>query len=201
MSRIELYGTVTSPYVRRVRILLHEFGLPYQLVNTAEEAGQARLRELNPVWKVPILRVDELLLLDSAVISRHLFDRFGPGELSHPVDPDLDVSNCSTVVDGALDALINLFYLSKEGVKRESVPYLQKQYDRAAACLCWIEARLRGPWLTERAQLGLPEIGLITALEWMRFRNAYPIADHPRLLEFLSHHDSRESIAITLPPA
>src|SRR5690606_30281734 len=123
MSQIELYGTLTSPYVRRVRILLHEFGLTYQLVNTAEAEGQTRLRELNPVWKVPAARIGELVLLDSAVINRYLFERFGPGELSPHVDAEPSSSNFVTVADGALDALINLFYLAKEGVDRTSVPY------------------------------------------------------------------------------
>ena len=201
MSRIELYGTLTSPYVRRVRILLHEFGLDYQLVNTAEETGQARLREQNPVWKVPTARIGDVVLFDSVAISRYLLERFGPGELAVHADSDTNVSACSTVVDGALDALINVFYLAKEGVERGSVPYLQKQYDRAAACLRWLEARVQGPWLSERAQLGLPEIGLITALEWMQFRNAYPVADHPRLVHFLAQHRERESISSTMPPA
>jgi glutathione S-transferase len=199
MSRLELFGTVTSPYVRRVRIVLAELGVDYELVNTAESAGQQLLRELNPIWKVPTLRIDGQVIFDSAVIVSHVLERFGPGPFAASGARDLDARAVVTVADGALDALINRFYLAKEGVSVEQVPYLQKQRDRAAASLGWLDARAEAGFVTRDRSFGLAEIAVITALEWMRFRSVYPIERHPNLGELLLRHADRESMRTTLP--
>lgn len=198
MSSIELFGTATSPYVRRVRIVLHELGRPYQLVDTSEPAGQALMRDLNPLWKVPTLRLDGRVLFDSTVILRQLLKTFGHASLAvHDAD-NVEVGQVLTVTDGALDALINAFYLKKEGVS-DQTPYLQKQAARARAALEWLESEVHGPWLARTHRFGLPEIGLITALDWMIFRKAYPVDRHPRLVEFLKQHQGRQSVISTAP--
>ncbi len=200
MSQIELFGTATSPYVRRVRIVLCELGLDYQLVNTAEPQGQERLREINPLWKVPTLRVDGQQLFDSTIIQRELLRRFGPGPLA-PHDPfDVSANLLLAAIDGALDALINTFYLASEGLERSRAPYLEKQHERAGASMGWLLKRIAGGKLEAREGFGLPEIALVTTLDWMRFRDTYPVDEHPELLEVLAHHGGRESLATTLPP-
>lgn len=55
---MKLYGTTTSPFVRRVRIVAEEIGEPIEWINTAVEAGQAQLRALSPIRKVPIAVID-----------------------------------------------------------------------------------------------------------------------------------------------
>ena len=52
-----LYGTTTSPYVRRVRVVTLELGLPLTWVDTFTDAGQAALRARSPVWKVPVVEI------------------------------------------------------------------------------------------------------------------------------------------------
>ncbi len=200
MTHLELFGTLTSPYVRRVRILAHEFGIEPVWVDTSTEAGQAALRQLTPLWKVPAARIDGATVLDSAVICRTLLRLFGPGPLA-PFDPEeVETQNLITVVDGALDSLINAFYLRKDGIDADQVAYVKKQHDRASAALAWVGARVHGPWLTPAQRLGLPEIALVTALEWMTFRHTYDVQQQPALAAFLEHHASRPSIKNTAPP-
>ncbi len=200
MSTTELFGTVTSPYVRRVRIVLHELGIDYRLIDTSTESGQRTLRELNPLWKVPTARLESQLVFDSAAIISELLKRHGHGQLAAYEPDDLATSALHLVVDGALDALINVFYLEKDGVEASAVPYLGKQKERAASALSWVEARLEGPWLTTKKSFGLPEIALITALDWMRFRHTYPVERYPAFTAFLRCHAERESLKATCPP-
>ena len=49
---ITLFGTTTSPFVRRVRVVCLEKGLPFTLVPALTDEGQAALRAVSPVWKV-----------------------------------------------------------------------------------------------------------------------------------------------------
>lgn len=196
---IRLYGTVTSPYVRRVRVVAEELGLPVTLIDTAVEAGQAELRSKSPIWKVPAAEIDGQLVFDSHAITELLLARAGKGPIAAWQLDDIEARNAIHVIDGALDALINVFYLRKEGVDVDQVPYLKKQQERAKASLAWLETAVHEPFVTSKQTLGLPEIALGSALGWMRFRNAYPIDSHPRLMRCLEALEKRPSFAATQP--
>lgn len=178
-----------------------ELGLDVAWVDTTSDAGQAALRSLNPVWKVPAARLDGQIVLDSAWICRELIRRHGPGPLAPPESWGVEVSNAMAVIDGALDALINSFYLAKDGVGATGVAYLQKQHQRAHSSLGWLEERVRGPWVTGTQQFGLPEIALVSALDWMEFREVYEVQQHPALAACLAHHRERPSLSATSPAA
>jgi hypothetical protein len=95
--------------------------------------------------------------------------------------------------------LINAFYLAKEGVSTDSVPYMRKQNDRAANAMTWLEANMHGSFVTSRKQYGLPEIALGSTIGWMLLRNAYPIARHPRLMGCYEQLQTRPSFIASQP--
>jgi glutathione S-transferase len=192
---IRIYGTHTSPYVRRVRIVAHELGLAHELIDASTEAGLAALRALTPIWKMPVAELDGVAVFDSAAINEALLRTHGHGPLAVPDPGDLAQRNVITVIDGALDSLINCLYLGRDGVTAEQAPYLQKHRDRAASALTWLEPRI-----DPANRFGLVEIALCTALGWMRFRNMYPIERHPTLLRCFERHSERPSLAATQPP-
>lgn len=219
---LSLYGTVTSPFVRRVRIVADELGIATTLVDVNVPEHAAEFRGLSPVWKVPVATWRGRTLLDSHTITELLMAEAGPGPL-RPFDPlDCGARNAITVADGAADALINGFYLAKDGIAPEQSSYLAKQHQRAAAALGWLDARVRGGRVFadepsdvdephgvdgdndeagNSPTVGLVEIALFTALDWMRFRHTYPIDRHPNLVAFLAIHAERPSFAVTRPDA
>ena len=199
MAILRLFGTVTSPYVRRVRIVLSELSLDYQLVNTATDEGQRQLRAVTPVWKVPVLAIDDEILFDSHAITRRLLSLHPSRALELPDAADFESSNRLTAIDGALDSLINAFYLAKDGVGAESSSYAQKQRDRAATCLRWLDARDWSGATSGSGALGLPEVHLATALDWIRFRDVAPLEPYPELARVLQAHAARPSLLETLP--
>ncbi len=197
---MRLYGTTTSPYVRRVHVVALELGVPFEWVDTATDAGQAALRAFNPLWKVPAVELDGRPLFDSRVIIEQLMREHGPGPLAAIDAADVDARNMVTVIDGALDALINTLYLQRDGVTATQASYVAKQRERAAAALAWVEARVGADgWLTRARAFGVAELGLVTALDWMRFRQMYPIEQHPVLMRCLEQHGGRESLVATRP--
>lgn len=198
---LRLYGTVTSPYVRRVRIVAHELGLACELVDTFGDEGQAAMRALNPLWKVPTAELDGQPIFDSRVINHALLRRHGPGPLAPVPAEDLATDNLMTAIDGALDALINAFYLGKDGVSPESASYVGKQQQRAAAAMQWIADRVDDGWLTPAKQFGLAEIALCTCAEWMQFRKTYPVEQHASIARLVERHGTRPSLVETRPPA
>lgn len=196
---IQLFGTVTSPYVRRVRVVALELDLACELIDTTTPAGQAALREHSPIAKVPAAVIAGELVFDSHVITELLVARHGAGKLAPLAVDDIEARNVISVIDGALDALINCLYLARDGITRAQSPYVAKQHERAATALAWLETRIHEGWLTRRHQLGLPEVALVTTLGWMRFRDMMPIERYPALLACFERFEARDSFANTRP--
>ncbi|MEN9581561.1 MAG: hypothetical protein RJA70_4570, partial [Pseudomonadota bacterium] len=178
---IRLFGSVTSPYARRVRILLEALGLPFDWVDTMTEEGQRLLRERSPVFKVPILEFEGQLLFDSHAICAFLSHRYPDSGVATPLITDLESQNFLSVVDTALDSLIQRFYLLRDGSSPDLL-YAQRQTERAGSAFVYLEARL--PILG--SGLDALSLALGTALDWIRLRDAYDLSRHPELLEWLS---------------
>jgi len=170
---MRLYGTITSPFVRRVRIVAAEIGTSVELVNTATDEGQARLRALTPLWKVPIAEIDGRLIFDSRAIIDWLTTTRGWGRLAPPHDRWTQL-NLINAIDGALESAIQVFYLRRDGVPLAGNPFAQKQHDRITSVFDWLAAELAAGHFGHEA--GLAEISLVCTLDWMEFRETYPVA-------------------------
>lgn len=170
---MKLYGTTTSPFVRRVRIVAAEIGVELERVDTATEAGQAALRDVTPIRKVPVAIADGTTIFDSRVIIDWMTAYRGFGSLAGTREPFRE-SNLVNAIDSALDAVVQLFYLRRDGVAIDGTPYATRQLERADAIFTWLGTQLAPDRRGFADGLGLPEITLVCALDWMDFRKAYP---------------------------
>ena len=75
---MQLYGAPQSPFVRKVRIVLEEKGLPYEIEGPAPG--------LHPLGKMPVLRDGEVVVPDSSVICAYL-EKKHPSPALYPEDP------------------------------------------------------------------------------------------------------------------
>lgn len=201
---MKLYGSTTSPFVRRVRIVATELGVPFEWVSITTAEGDAELRRRTPLWKIPTAVFTESgterVLWDSHTIIDYLAAKHGLGPLRPAAAGDpWHERNLVTAIDGALEATINVFYLERDGVKSTASAYLDKQVQRTASVLSWVESQLRGATFFEDARLGMAELALLTTLDWMEFRQRYPISQHPKLVEFQRAHAERPSVRQTYP--
>jgi glutathione S-transferase len=76
-----LWSFRASPFAGRVRVAFAEKDVPYELLEIHPARRPARLRELNPVNRVPVLEVDGVAIRESSIILEWL-------EETHP-DPPL----------------------------------------------------------------------------------------------------------------
>jgi glutathione S-transferase len=189
---MKLFGTTTSPFVRRVRIVAAEIGEPIEWVNTAVDAGQAALRELSPIWKVPIAVFDGRVVFDSKVISDWLTTTRGHGALTPPRDVFRE-RNLMNAVDEAIGSVIVLFQLRRDGVSIDGNPFAQRQLDRTDAIFSWLAKEL------SPRDFGLPELSAICALDWMDFRSTYPTERAAGLAPLRAAWRERPSVASTYP--
>ena len=105
---MKLIGAVTSPYVRKVRVVLAEKKLDYQFVTADVWADDAAIRDASPLGKVPCLVMEgQEAVFDSRVIVDYL-DTLSPvGRLIPAAGRErVEVKTWEALADGLLDAAI-----------------------------------------------------------------------------------------------
>lgn len=72
-----VYGAPLSPFVRKVRLFLHEKDLPYQLEIILPFGKQPDwYRALNPLGRIPAFKDGDFALADSSVICQYLEEKY-----------------------------------------------------------------------------------------------------------------------------
>jgi|SRR6266850_591913 len=195
---MKLYGTTTSPFVRRVHVVATEVGEPIERIDTASDAGQAALREVSPIRKVPVAVIDGRLLYDSRVIIEWLVTTRGWGTLPPPRDRWRD-HNIINAIDAALDSVIQLFYLRRDGIAIDGTPFATRQLDRADTIFAWLGTQLARGGRSFGDGLGVAEITLIAGLDWMDFRKTYATERAAAVASVRAAWRDHPSIAATRP--
>lgn len=108
-----LIGMFDSPFVRRVAISMTVLGMPFEHRNWSVGRDFDRIREYNPLGRVPVLVLDDgEALIESAMILDHL-DRqagFGRALLPREADPRRQALQVIALATGAADKGIQLVY-------------------------------------------------------------------------------------------
>ena len=84
---IKLYDFLSCPYGQKVRIVLAEKALTYDLVNvdlTQHENRKPDFLRLNPFGRVPVLVDDDTTIYDSTIIAEYLEDEYPEPPLLPP---------------------------------------------------------------------------------------------------------------------
>ena len=169
---MKLISSGTSPFVRKVHVLLHETGqyddleiapIPTSPFDTAPEVASA-----NPLGKIPALIRDEgPTLYDSRVICRFLDDRAQSG--LYPESRLWETLTLEATADGIMEAAILMLYEHRlrpaEAVLESWVDAQWDKIERAVEALNarWI-SHLRGP-------LDMGQIAVGCALAYLDFRH------------------------------
>lgn len=88
-KKITLYEFRSSPNCQRVKVVLHEKNLPYEIVPIdlgKMEQKRAEFLKLNPYGKVPVIADGETVLYESCIINEYLEEKY-PGPPLMPKDP------------------------------------------------------------------------------------------------------------------
>jgi glutathione S-transferase len=85
---MRLWSWHLSPFAGKVRVVLAEKGMQPELVEIHPVKRPPRLRELNPLNRVPVLELDGTALRESTVICEYL-DELEPQPPLWPTDPVL----------------------------------------------------------------------------------------------------------------
>lgn len=186
-----LYGSTTSPYVRRVRLLLEGSDYQFETINVYDKSQREEFSRISPIRRLPVLKQDEQLIYDSAVIANHL--------LRQQQQPALTVEqyNLISTVDAATDSLIIILQSRNSGLDVDAAKlFYDLQISRVEACFDWLEQQaLAGAF----SQWDYPSIALITLLDWAAFRQLMDLAQYPELSQVLSRFADKPGVQATFP--
>lgn len=81
-----VFGVSPSPFVRKVRVVLAEKNIPYELAPVFPGDADPKYRAMSPLGKIPAFKDGERTLCDSSIICSYL-ERVHPTPALYPQDP------------------------------------------------------------------------------------------------------------------
>ena len=204
---MKLIGSLTSPYVRKVRIVLAEKKLDYHL-EVEDVWGNDRILASNPLGKVPCLVMEGgEAVFDSRVIVEYV-DTLSPvGRLIPERGRErAEVRTWEALADGVLDAAIaarlELTWSGRSEVERSSA-WIDRQMDKVHHSVAAMSKGLADkPWCCNGNHLTLADIAVGCALSYLDFR--FPQIDwrspHANLVRLSEKLFIRPSFIETQPP-
>jgi glutathione S-transferase len=203
---MKLIGSTTSPYVRKVRIVMAEKKLDYQFLLDNVWSADTRIAASNPLGKVPCLVMEGgEAVFDSRVIVEYL-DTLSPvGKLIPSTGRErAEVKTWEALADGLLDAAIlvrleNTFEGRKPSERSQA--WIDRQMDKVHASLKAMTQGLGDKPFCSGIHLSLSDIAVGCALGWLEFR--FPDigwrAEYPNLAKLMDKLAQRASFADTKP--
>ncbi|MDT4840101.1 putative GST-like protein YibF [compost metagenome] len=203
---MKLIGAITSPYVRKVRVVMAEKKLDYNFVQEDVWSADTQIGTSNPLGKVPCLVMEGgEAVFDSRVIVEYL-DTLSPvGKLIPTQGRErAEVKTWEALADGVLDAAI-LARLESNWPGRADQERCSAWIDRQ---MVKIEASLKsmGQGLGEKPfcsgiHLSLSDVAVGCALGYLDFR--FPVIDwrtsYPNLARLAEKLNQRPSFIDTRP--
>lgn len=203
---MKLLGSDTSPYVRKVRVVLAEKKIDYQYEREDVWSADSKIRESNPLGKIPCLIMDDGgAVFDSRVIVEYL-DNLTPVHRLIPPSgrPRVEVRCWEALADGLLDASI---LLRLESTQREegqrSARWMSRQMATMEAALAAMASGLGDkPWCCD-GKYTLADIATGCALGYLDFR--FPQlgwrVQYPNLAQHADRLFARSTFIETMPVA
>ncbi len=205
---MKLIGSLTSPYVRKVRIVLAEKKLDYQL-EIEDVWANDRILASNPLGKVPCLVMEGgEAVFDSRVIVEYV-DTLSPvGRLIPERGRErAEVRTWEALADGVLDAAISArleqTWVGRVDTERSSA-WVDRQMGKVHTSVAAMSKGLADkPWCCTGNHLTLADIAVGCALSYIDFR--FPQIDwrspHANLVRLSEKLYARPSFIDSQPPA
>ena len=203
---MKLIGSLSSPYVRKVRIVMAEKKLDYQFVEE-DVWGRDTILASNPLGKVPCLVMEGgEAVFDSRVIVEYLDARSPLARLiPEPNRERTEVRTWEALADGIVDALILARLESTwpgRTPEQRSQVWIDRQMKKVNASLEAVATGLAAkPWCTG-IHMTLADVAVGCALGYLDFR--FPQiawrSDYPTLARLAEKLNARNSFIDTAPP-
>ncbi len=199
---MKLYGSPTSPYVRKARVLIAEKGLTVEFVVEDPWADNSPIIEKNPLSKVPALEIGpDNYMFESALVV-HYLDHVD-GRSFTPRDPPgyWQAQWWQALGNGIIDAAIQRIFETRRPPEHQLRDKMEREEGRVQRAIALGEKSFKGGDFLVGNRFSLADLVLGVGLQYVDFR--YPHdwrATAPKLAAWHKGIAARPSFVETQPP-
>jgi len=203
---MELYYSKTSPYARKVRMLIIELRLSKMVNNVVMNPfdNDAKLVTANPLGKVPVLVLDNnQSLFNSPLICQYL-NNINPQNSLVPNQGKWDICRWEAMADGLTDSIYCLVMEQlRRPEKHQSEVWIKKWTDDIKTVLIYIETQIN----QIGTEITLAHLALASAIGYLEFRlqpilyeeNNTTNSVYPKLIQWYEKFSNQTCMQATSP--
>ena len=172
---MKLLGTLTSPYVRKARLVLLEKNIPHEYVIDPPQGPGSQVARVNPLGRIPALILDDgFCVFDSTVIADYA-DTLNDAPILIPRnDPlaRLRVKRWEALADGVADSAIVVRNESIRPAEQQNPATLDLHNTAVSHALEYASQLLGTNRWCEGEAITLADLALVSALIYLDLRQA-----------------------------
>ena len=169
---MKLIGSLTSPYVRKVRIVLAEKKIECEFELDSPWVPDSNVTDINPLGKIPVLVFDDdMVLFDSRVICEYL-DNSTPNNKLLPIPnrERTEAKRWEALADGICDAAASMLLESKRPEPQQSTEWCTRQKSKVLRGLEYMSHELGDNSWCMGTHFTLADVSTGCALGYLLFR-------------------------------
>ena len=200
---MKLLGTNTSPYVRKVRLVLLEKNIPHDYVIDPPREPGSIVARVNPLGRIPALILDdETCVFDSPVIAE-----YADSLNDHPIliprndaQARMRVKRWEALADGIMDSAVAVRTESTRPAEKQEAGNIDRNNNAITRALAYAADQLGTRECCEGASITLADLALASALVYLDLRQAERDwrGAHPNLAAWFARMGARASVRATL---
>lgn len=185
----QLYGSLTSPFVRRLRMLMENIPHEFKEMDIFQGPDIELLKQINPINQVPVLKDNDITIWDSRQIFQYLNKKHNFQKM------DWKDENILTAIEGAMAAGISLILMKRSGINiDEPLMYVQRHKERTEAIFDYLTPLLNEAPLNSWS---FHAMSLYALLDWGTFRHMFTLEHRPEMKEFMAKHAHHSIVRLT----
>lgn len=201
---MKLIGTYTSPFVRKISVIMLEKGITFEFINENPWTDESHVPDFNPLGKIPALVTSpEETWYDSHIIAAYL-EQLDIAPALVPADKlaALKVLQIEALADGIGDAAVILLREQMRPPEFQMAAQLLRQREKIERGLDALEKEAAKGTVLNSETLNIADIATACLIGFLNFRRILPnwCVKRPALVKLAEKMFQRESFARTVPP-
>ena len=200
---LKLLSATPSPFARKVRVVLLEKNIPFELKTINPWNINADIERFNPLGKIPVLiTANDETIYDSKYIIEWIEHNY-PDPAVFPTDAKtkFKAQQIQVIADGICEALILLFFENMRPDPQQSKPWSERQIKKISNGLQALEQQISNDEFCVDNTFGIADISVVSAVDYLslRFKTYEWRNKFTRISKFVARQSARQSFLETMP--
>ncbi|MBM3343748.1 MAG: hypothetical protein FJY56_16815 [Betaproteobacteria bacterium] len=199
---MRLFGSPTSPYVRKARVLIEEKNLQVEFVVEDPWTADSPIIARNPLSKIPVLEIAPNDYIFESALVVHFLDHVD-GRSFTPRDPVgyWEAQRWQALGNGIIDSVIARVLETRRPADKQWPDKLAREEARVQRAIALAEANFKGGKFLAGNRFSLADLVMGVALQYTDFRYAHDWRGiSPKLKAWHAGIAARPSFVKTQPP-